>query len=58
VAALFGVVFVLFAPFPDLRILVRDVTKDLAPPFVKRHAWARAYWDGRTQLPSVSVTER
>jgi len=42
--ALFGVLFVLFAPFQELRIVVRDVTKDLAPPFIRRQAWAQAYW--------------
>src|SRR6185503_8910954 len=35
VAALFGAIFVLFAPFADLRLLVQDVTRDLAPPFIK-----------------------
>ena len=43
-AAVLGVVFVLFAPFPELRTVVRDVTKDLAPSFVSRQPWAQAYW--------------
>lgn len=43
-AGLFVGLFVLFAPLPSLRVLVHDVTRDLAPPFIKRHRWARAYW--------------
>ena len=42
--AIFTGLYALFAPFESLRIVVRDITKDLAPPFVKRWAWARAYW--------------
>jgi PST family polysaccharide transporter len=44
-AALFGFAFVLFAPFQELRVVVRDVTRDLAPPFITRQAWAQAYWN-------------
>lgn len=37
-------IFVLFAPYAPLRTLVREVSQDLAPPAVKRHAWAQRYW--------------
>lgn len=41
--------FALFAPFAEMRAVVRDVTKSLAPDLIKRQAWARAYWEGPTQ---------
>lgn len=43
-AALAAAAFMLFAPFQELRLLVRQVTQDLAPPFIKRQVWAQAYW--------------
>ena len=48
-AALFALVFALWAPLPELRGLVRDVTRDLAPPMIKRQAWAQAYWNRTTE---------
>jgi O-antigen/teichoic acid export membrane protein len=37
------IAFILFAPIPRLRSLVREVTEDLAPPFIQRHRWVRSY---------------
>ena len=42
-AAIFVAGFVLFAPFPDLRYVILEVTDTLAPKAVKQHRWMRAY---------------
>ena len=43
-AGIAAAMFVVLAPFKDLKILVRDVTKNLAPSFIRRQPWARTYW--------------
>ncbi len=42
-AGIFYCAFVLFAPHPELRILVREVAEDLAPASVKRHRLVQLY---------------
>jgi hypothetical protein len=41
-AALIYVLFLLFAPLPDLRALVSEITHDLIPPSLKRLRVVRA----------------
>ena len=40
---LFVGVFVLFAPFRDMRDVIVEVTDTLAPKAVKQHRWMQAY---------------
>jgi PST family polysaccharide transporter len=42
-AAIAFVLFVLFAPHEELRLLACEMAEDLAPPFVKRHRFVR-WW--------------
>lgn len=43
IATVFYLVFIFFAPHRGLQSLVHEMTNDLAPSFVKRHPWVRAY---------------
>jgi O-antigen/teichoic acid export membrane protein len=42
-AALFVVLFALFAPLADLRILVIEICETLVPKSIRRHRWAQSY---------------
>ena len=54
VAGVFYLAFILFAPIPRLRMLVRELTYDLAPAIVRDHPWMQSYLG----LPAPSATSR
>jgi hypothetical protein len=50
-AALFVAGFALFAPFRDLRDVVRELTETLIPKAVRQHRWAQAYLRAQAEEP-------
>jgi len=50
-AGLFVAGFALFAPFRDLRDVVRELTETLMPKAVREHRWAQAYLRTQADAP-------
>jgi O-antigen/teichoic acid export membrane protein len=47
--------FVLFAPLRPLRDLVHELARDLAPAFLKRQAWFKAYVESWGGAPPATI---